>query len=499
VNPLAVGAQAQAETVTYTPPGPQAQRFHQARGFVRGLMGPVGSGKSSSCCVEIVHHALRQKPYRNTRHSRWAVIRNTFPELKSTTIKTWQMWFPDSIAPMRWDSPITSRMRVPDIGDGTGLDLEVLFIALDSPEDTGKLRSLELTGAWINECSEVPKEVFDMLTQRVGRYPPKSWGGPVDTGVILDTNPPDDDHWYYKFAEEDTPVDWKFFRQPGALLHQPKNREGLTRLDSAADVDDYAPNPLAENVHNISNGYGYWLNQIPGKNQDWINVFLLGKYGTTADGKPVFPEYDDAVHVAKESLVPVPGARLFAGWDFGLTPACVVGQITPRGQLQILREYVSEDMGIRQFARTIVKPGLINDFPLMKIESACDPAGNVRSQIDEKTCVQELLEAGIYSEPASTNDFIQRREAVAYFLTQLNEGRPGFLLDPSCKQLRKGFNGKYRYERVRTSVERYKDRPLKDEFSHPHDALQYLCMRIRAAMNPIRARTVVQKKASGWT
>jgi hypothetical protein len=499
MNLLEAAARGQPERVDYTPPGPEAQKFHLAQGFVRGLMGPVGSGKSSCCCAEIVYHALRQPVYRGVRHSRWAVIRNTFPELKSTTIKTWQMWFPDSIAPMKWDSPITSRMRVPDIGDGTAMDLEVLFIALDSPEDTGKLRSLELTGGWINECSEVPKEVFDMLTQRVGRYPPKAWGGPVDSGVLLDTNPPDDDHWYYHFAEEATPPDWKFFRQPGALIYTPKDQQQLTRLDNAADKDDYKPNLQAENVQNINNGYEYWYQQIPGKNQDWINVFILGKYGTTADGKPVYPEWDDAAHVAREPLRYISGARLFMGWDFGLTPAAIVGQITPRGQLQILREYVAEDMGIRQFARVIVKPATVNDFPLTRFESACDPAGNVRSQIDEKTCVQELLEAGLYTEPASTNDFIQRREAVAYFLTQLNAGQPGFLLDPSCKTLRKGFNGKYRYERIKTHGERYKDRPLKDEFSHPHDALQYLCMRIRAAMNPIRARPVSLKQASGWT
>jgi hypothetical protein len=498
VNPLRNTTSA-PETVSYRPPGVEAQRFHNLRGFVRGLMGPVGSGKSSSCCVEIVNHALRQKVHKGRRYSRVGVIRNTFPELKSTTIKTWQMWFPDSIAPIRWDSPITSRMLVPDIGDGTSLDLEVLFIALDSPQDTGKLRSLELTLAWINECSEVPKEVFDMLTQRVGRFPPKAWGGPVDTGVILDTNPPDDDHWYYHFAEEATPPDWHFCRQPGALLYTPKDRQALVRLDNSADVDDYTPNPLAENVQNIPDGYEYWRKQIAGKNQDWINVFLLGKYGTTAEGKPVYPEFDDAVHVAKQPLTHVPGARLFMGWDFGLTPACIVGQITPRGQLQILREYIAEDMGIRQFARMIVKPALVNTFPLTKMESACDPAGNIRSQVDEKTCVQELLEAGIYTEPAGSNDFIQRRESVAYFLTQLNEGQPGFLLDPSCKQLRKGFNGKYRYERVRAAGERYKDRPVKDDYSHPHDGLQYLCMRIRAAMNPVRHRPVIQRKASGWT
>ena len=486
---LDIDESSQQNAVNYAPPGPVAAEFHKAKAFVRGLMGPVGSGKSSSCCVEIVRHSLLQTPFRGVRRARWAVIRNTFPELKSTTIKTWQQWFPDSIAPIKWDSPISSRMLISDIGDGTSLDLEVLFLALDSPQDTGKLRSLELTGGWINEASEVPKEVFDMLTQRVGRYPPKMQAGPVDACVILDTNPPDDDSWYYKFAEEETPEGWLFFRQPGAL--QIVN-------------DVYEPNPDAENVGNIPNGYGYYFNQLGGKTEDWINVFLLGQYGTTMSGKPVYGEYRESTHTSKEPIKTIPGAPIYLGWDFGLTPACVIAQITAKGRINILRELIAgiddvREMGIRQFAAEVVKPVLANDFPRHKIISACDPAGNTRSQADEKTCIQELQEAGIYTEVAASNDFIQRREAVAYFLTRMADGEAGFLIDPSCRYLRKGFNGGYRYERVKTNAEMYRDRPVKDKFSHPHDALQYLCMRVRSEMNPIVARTVVAKKAVGWT
>lgn len=188
----------------YNPPGKEAAKFHKANGFVRGLMGPVGSGKSSSCCVEIVSRALRQEPGRDgVRRSRWLIIRNTYPELKSTTIKTWEQWFPPEVAPIKWDTPITSTLNISNIGDGTSLNLEVMFMALDKPTETGKLRSLELTGAWINEASEVPKEIFDMVTQRVGRYPARTQGGPSWHGIILDTNPPDDDHWYYKVARRE--------------------------------------------------------------------------------------------------------------------------------------------------------------------------------------------------------------------------------------------------------------------------------------------------------
>lgn len=473
------------ELVNYHPPGKVAAKFHASDAFVRGLMGPVGSGKSSSCCVEIVARALKQEPYNGVRASRWAIIRNTYPELKSTTIKTWSTWFPENIAPIRWDAPITSTMNIADIGDGTSLQLEVLFLALDRPTETGKLRSLELTGAWVNEASEVPKEIFDMLTQRVGRYPSKLKGGPTWSGVILDTNPPDDDSYYYKFAEENRPENWSFFKQPGGLY-----KSG----------EDYLPNPDAENIDNLPNGHQYYLNQLGGKNEDWIRVFLLGDYGTTADGKPVYAEWNDKTHVASEPIEAIRGLPIVLGWDFGLTPACVIAQLSPRGQLLILEEIVSEDMGIRQFANDIVKPILMNKYAGFYRISVGDPAGNIRAQTDERTCLQELLEAGIATEPGVTNDFLPRRESVAYFLTRMVDGKPAFLLDASCKMLRRGFNGRYRFERLKTSGSaRYRDRPYKDEHSHIHDALQYLCMKVRSGLSPVRARSVVTKSSKGWT
>ncbi len=475
------------EVIKYSPPGKNAAKFHESDSFVRGLMGPVGSGKSSSCCVEIVARALRQRPSRDgIRRSRWLIIRNTYPELKSTTIKTWETWFPANVAPIKWDTPITSTMKINNIGDGTGLELEVMFMALDKPTETGKLRLLELTGAWINEASEVPKEIFDMVTQRVGRFPSKLQGGPSWCGIILDTNPCDDDHWYYKLAEEERPLEWEFFRQPGGLI---RDAEGA-----------YIPNQDAENVFNLPGGYGYYLQQVPSKSEDWINVFLLGNYGSTKDGKPVYPEYNDKVHCLHKNVEGERGLPIVLGWDFGLTPACVILQVTGRGKIIILDELVSEDMGIRQFTNDIVKPVLMNKYSGFQIHSAGDPAGNIRAQTDERTCLQELLEAGIYTEPASTNDFIPRRESVAFFMTRMMDGEPAFMLNPRCTNLRKGFLGRYKFERLKTSGNaRYKDRPVKDIYSHIQDALQYACLKVRGGLTPARARAVTKRSSKGWT
>ncbi len=450
-----------------------ASEFHADReSFFRGVMGPIGSGKSVMCCWEMFRAGREQPAVDGVRRTRWAIARNTYPELKTTTIKTWLDWFPEGlVTQMNWSPPITARVRL-GLPDGTLMDMELLFVSLDKPKDVAKVLSLELTGAWMNEAREIPKEVLDALTGRVGRYPGKRDGGPAWSGIIADTNPPDDESWWYRLAEQEMPDGYRFFRQPGALKRDP---EGPFN----SPLGPLAINPAAENVDGHTLGYNYWIRQIPGKDSDWIKVYVLGEYGATFDGKPVYMDvWDETMHRAAEPLEAMKGLPLILGWDFGLTPACVICQLSPRGQLRVLREFVCERGGIREFARETVKPALVNEFAGMRVLSAGDPAGAAKSQVDERTCIQELCELGIPTEAAPSNDFIARRQAVIGFLTRVAEGGPGFLLDPSCQKLRKGFGGGYHFSRVQvTGVSaRYRDVPNKNEYSHPHDALQYACM-----------------------
>ena len=139
--------------VRYSPAGPVVGRFHRSGAFIRGLMGPVGSSKSSACCVEMFRRACAQAAYNGVRRTRWAAVRNTYGELETTTIKTFREWFP--FAEFKTGSPITATMSVP-LPDGTRVEAEFWFFPLDRPEEIRKLRSLEITGAWVNEASEVP-------------------------------------------------------------------------------------------------------------------------------------------------------------------------------------------------------------------------------------------------------------------------------------------------------------------------------------------------------
>lgn len=320
----------------------------------------------------------------------------------------------------------------------------------------------------MNEAREQGKETLDMLLGRTGRYPSKRMGGPTWSGVIMDTNPPDDDHWWYKLAEELRPEGHAFFGQPPAIIKEEGN---------------WVLNPKAENVDNQPLGARYWLRQVHGKDPQWIRVYLEGKYGTVEDGRPIYPEFNDDVHVKKDnSLEAYEGVPLILGFDFGLTPACAIMQVAPTGQLMMLDELVvPEDtvMGIQEFTRDIVVPFMATsypNFPMRDYKVPCDPAGTQKGQGDAKTCFQHMrIGSGNKISPvkAGTNNVTARTGAVRKYLNIMINGQPGFIMNARCKMARKGFNGGYKNRRMQVSGDRYADSPDKNKFSHIQDAIQY--------------------------
>lgn len=448
-------------TFEYYPPGPVAAAFMQSDAFVRGLMGPVGSGKTTACIMDLFANAAQQnKAPDGIRYSRYVIIRNTYAELQTTTIKSWLDWFPREMGHFKGDSPPIHTFRVGDV------DLEVVFMALDRPDDIKKLLSLEVSGGWINEAREVPKAVLDALTARVGRYPNAARGGCRRPFIIADTNPPDTDHWWFRLSEN-TPDGWEFFRQPGGL---DENAENLNYLLQDSDSIKL---PL-DHPERIERGREYYRRAVAGKDPAWVNVYVMAEYGSVMTGKPVFPEYRDSLHC--QEVAYMPGLPLWVGLDFGLTPAAVIGQRTPMGAWIILDEIVSDNMGADNFAK-LLNGHLSSNYPVNAVINVIgDPAGDQRAQTDERTPFMILKANGLDAKPAPTNDFVLRREAVAMSLSRLIDGLPGFRMHPRCKSLRKGMLGGYSYRRIQTGQERYTDKPDKNMYSHVADALQYMLL-----------------------
>jgi|SRR6185503_2686116 len=466
------------EDKIYIPTG-TGQIFHDDDSFVRVIMGPYGSGKSTLSIAEIVRRACAMPVWHSgRRRSRWGIVRNTSGELQSTTLATWLAWFSDLGDIHKRQKPILTYEHTFNDGDGV-VELELLFIALDRPEDVRKIKSLELTGCYINELSEVPKAALAHMKGRVNRYPSKAFcREPYWAGIIADTNPPEDDHWIYKDFEEHKFEHHKLFKQPPGLI---KNEDGK-----------WIRNPSADNAEHLPDNYYEMLAE--GQSQEFVKVFCLGEYGAVGFGKRVFPEFNPDLH-AVENLVAIQGEPLLIGWDFGLTPACVVMQLTARGQLMVLKEYVGDGIGIRSFAESVVIPALARDFPYCKVgTSVADPAGNTRSEVmEEMSCIGELSSIGVETRPARTNDIDPRLGSIRYFLNKMVDGKPGFALDKkNCPTLFKGFVKSYVFMRVAVAgEERYKDKPHKNMASHPMDALGYGCLEI--ASDRIAADKTAQK------
>jgi hypothetical protein len=467
--------------IAYRPPGRVLRAFMASNADVRGIMGPFGSGKSTACCMEILRRWTLQPPgHDGVRRTRVVVVRNTYRELETTTISTWHQWVPESVGHFVWGPPPVHELRFGDFY------LEVVFLALDRPADIARLLSFEATHAWLNEARELPKAVLDGVTGRVGRYPSAALGGLGWYGVWMDSNPPDDDHWWHELAQKNTPRGYAFFAQPSGLSEEAENLDWLTQTDATLLLPEGHPERRAR-------GRQYYERLLSGKSEAWVRVYVHGRYGFVQDGRPVYPEWQEGLHErAFEWDASQPG---YLGFDFGLTPACTVGQRSAAGQMRVHSEVVTEDMGVVRFAAE-VKRHLAEHYPRDQewVAITGDPAGNARQagDRDERTVFQLLAAEGIAAQPAHSNDFDLRREAVAESLLKLTRDGPALIVHPQCRVLCKAMAGRYRYRRLEVvGQERFRDVPDKNAWSHVAEALQYLMLGAGAG------KALVRKQGSG--
>ena len=432
---------------------PVISQFMRCDDFFRAIKGPVGSGKSSACVVEVVRRCKEMPPGPDgVRRSRWVVVRNTMPQLKDTTLKTWFEWVPPGVAG-RWKE--ADKVFQLQFGD---VDAEILFRALDSPEDTRRVLSLEVTGVWLNESREIPKEIVEALQARIGRYPQKAQVKDYWMGMIADTNPPEEDSFWHKLLENLPQVDEdeeSIF--PATCFHQPS---GL----SAA----------AENRENLTNGYYERLSK--GRTQDWVNTYVHGMYSPSLIGTPVYSKVFRAErHVAAKPLPIDAYLPVIIGMDFGLTPAAVFKQMTFEGRIYTLRALAEFDMGLERFIRTKMRPLIRNLFPTNPLVFIGDPAGVRRNDTDEGNCFKTLKEHfskdGGRVRPASTNDPTVRIQATERALIEYPMGDPLILYDPSCTFLIQGVRSGYRYPKKKDAE--HGDKPEKNKWSHVVEADQY--------------------------
>ena len=472
----------------YVPP-PTLERFMLDPSVFKSVIGPFGSGKSVACSMLIGYNAMQmpKSEIDGVRRSRVLIVRNTFKELNDTSRKTFCEWFPPEIFGRFYETRMQYNLSwiAPD---GSLVELEVLFRAMDSEEATRSLLSLELTGVWPNESREIKPVVIQRLTGRIGRYPsrrhyPSAKEDPRLKYIIMDSNPPMRGSWLYCMHEKMDPE----------MAHIPKTNAWSCY---------HQPSGLSDEAENLGAlGADYYQNMIDGgMSEDEIRTNVKGEYALEARGTPVHAGFRRHYHVSRYPFVPFRGEGfpIVVGVDTALSPAMVFLQTSPGGrQVRVLDEVFAFDMGMDRFIRDKLRPKIAERFLNCQLVFFIDPAGAARNDTNEMSVLLTLQEAGFEAYrarvPGRGGNAIQPRlRAVDELLAgQVDGGKPMLQIDPRCTQLIEGLESRYRFHE-----ERHGDIDKLSEdgrlFSHVCDALQYGALHVQSARSTERGAWVVE-------
>ena len=435
-------------SINFQPPR-TVERFMFDNSLVRCIVGPIGSGKSMGCIMELVRRCQQQAPDHNgVRFTRWAIVRNTLQQLRQTVLAD----VVNYLGPMVrfYVTDATIQLRVP-LDDGTFMHSDWLLIPLDTPQDVKRLLSMQLTGAWINEIREVPIGVVAALIGRLGRFPSKINGGPTWFGLVADTNPWDTDSPYHDRFVLNPDAKWKLFHQPSGIA------------------------PDAENVENLPDGY--YGNLMSNRDEDWVAVHVESQWGTSNAGQAVFRRsFHVPTHVRDMQVVINPARPIMVAMDFGRTPAALIGQTDTFGRALIFDEVVTTDMGLYAMVGDILKPKLQRDYSIHRMFIVGDPAGGQKSQLSEETAFKVLEKCGFKAYPASTNSIDPRLRTVERLMRSTIMGEPALQIRRAgCPTLIHALGNKYRYRKKRDG--QLEDLPEKlHPWSDIADCLQYFAL-----------------------
>jgi hypothetical protein len=440
-------------SLNYSPP-PSLEPFFVSDQFINLVIGPVGSTKTTAGIVKIAYEAKRIKACKDgIRRSRCIWIRQSREQLRDTSIPDFLRWFPDGQAGIYQKTEYKFVLKFDDV------ECEILFRGLDDASDTRRLLSLQATFGIADEFRELNMDIFNALQGRLGRYPSKAdngVGSKDDFGNQIDkfwgmSNPPDFDTPWEKYLT-DPPENAAVFFQPSGMSEE-------------ADWLQYLKDD-------------YYDNLCEGKTQDWVDIYVHGKFGRSLSGQPVFPSFSVDAHVAKSKMSPIRSTTtpLILGFDFGLTPACVIGQLDPFGRALVFDAVTSQNMGILRFCREKLKPLLAQKYPGQQVLIIGDPAGVQRAQTDERSVFDILRQEGFRVVAAKTNTIVSRIAAVEGLLTRMVDGKAAIQIDPGCSELIKAFRGGYRYKIKKAGDA--EEMPEKNGYSHISDAMQYFALHI---------------------
>lgn len=413
-------------------PNPIQQQFIESRARADLFSSRMGEGKSAGLVWSIFYH---------TRHNpgaKWLLIRDTWENLRRTTLEEFFKWFPAGVMGTYHQTHKTFTWAE-GIARGS-----VEMIGMDDPDDAGKLQSISIAGAAMDEPAPaaasggIDEMVFDIALSRL-RQDSMNW-----YSIKLAENNPDESHWTYRR-----------FVDPGT--------EGFR-----------AWHPLTpENERNLPDNYYGDLRRMWSHRPDLARRFIEGKYGFQQIGTSVTPEWKDELHLSF-ALQPVRGRELVLLWDFGQNPTCLITQVTPLGHWNVLYSFVGDGFGVDQLCEDMVKPLLAERFNKFRWRHIGDPTGTNPEQSSASASAVRMLQR-ILGGPWRGGPVrpMHRIEPLRAVLTRVApDGRGVVQVDKhNAPQVWHALRGGWHYHVAKTGVT--STEAVKDMHSHPGDAMSY--------------------------
>lgn len=462
------------------------------------IAGPVGSGKTTVCIMDLFRHATLQTaaPADNLRYTRFAVVRQTLKQLKDTVLKDCENWL-GQIGHWKVSESIF-HINFNDVRS------EWVFIPLEDAQDQARLLSMQLTGAWLSECIEMDLNILGPVSGRIGRYPSGQRGTPTWMGIIADTNMPTEMTPWHQFMEN-LPSNWQKFVQPSGLAPNAENLNWLVQTENTMKLPIDHPARLAQ-------GRKYYERfvEMYGEDSDWVKRYVYAQYGDDPSGAAVFKaSFKPDFHIVPETRL-VPGYPLLIGQDFGRNPWSLICQPDHMGRLIVHEEVPAHNIGLEKHLNEHLKPRLLSEKYIgYRIAVVGDPAGIAKDSISEENSFDVIKRLGLPAFPAPTNDIDPRLRAVEALLGRQTNGGPSLAINRAgCPFLCRAMSGGYRFTKTKQGA--LKVVPEKNDpegFSHVADTLQYVCLVVHGNMvgwisshiNP-RPRPPRQRiSAAGWT
>lgn len=471
----------------YVPPGPVVQNFILAQPLTKFVMGPVGGGKTVGCAFARIEAATRMPVCKDgVIRDKFIVVRDTFRLAEKTVLASWLQWFPKTYPGSTWtggnDRPATHTLRW-RMRNGRIVEATTEFLGLNGESIEDMMRGREISGGWVNEADTVDESVLRNLEQRTGRYPKRDQllepDAPRVRQVLGDFNAPSIDNWTYR-----------------EFVENPKEDRRLFTQTSGRSVD-------AENLGALE--LDYYTKIVKNEPEWFVRRFVDNQFGYSRDGKPVYEAFDQNRHVSREPLVPDQNLPLLIGMDAGLTPAAVFLQPRPNGQLIVTDElYPGHGFGASRFGE-LVADMIARRYPRVpSIQAWCDPAAQYGAdkeggELAWMDTVGLILELPVLVPANGSNEIGLRIDAVTGELNRFIDGQtPRLLISRHCRMLIQGFASKYRFKKRKdNSGATYEPVPEKNDWSHPHDGLQYGVLGYRGRNAVVRQSAGPARQSSG--